>query len=203
MSFCFVLSNRLYGQELKTEKIAEVNILVDPPTSAGTKIIYPIKGGTITGKINGKFLPIGADFGFLISPLTVKADSNPASAKNKMSAVSLNAFIDGKCSMRRFSALMWLNPKMMSATNGISLTMVTNSMKRTLFFESKTFTSIIEAISSTISEMRISVPDKIGNIPASELTTRLRIAASLRMHQPKKNNQLMRKPAKGPNAAST
>ena len=62
------------GQDLKTEKIGEVNILVDLPTSAGSKIIYPIKGGTITGKINGKVLPIGADFGTLISPTTFKLD---------------------------------------------------------------------------------------------------------------------------------
>lgn len=62
------------GQELKTEKIAEVNILTDAPTAAGSKIIYPIKGGTITGKINGTFLPIGADFGSLISPTNFKLD---------------------------------------------------------------------------------------------------------------------------------
>jgi hypothetical protein len=74
VTFCFVLTKGSYGQELKTEKIAEVNILIDPPTAAGTKIIYPIKGGTITGKINGKFLPIGADFGVLISPTTFKLD---------------------------------------------------------------------------------------------------------------------------------
>jgi hypothetical protein len=71
---CALPFTNSYGQELKTEKIAEVNILVDPPTAAGTKIIYPIKGGTIAGKINGKFLPIGADFGTLIAPSTFKLD---------------------------------------------------------------------------------------------------------------------------------
>lgn len=71
---CALTFANSYGQEFKTEKIAEVNILVDLPTAAGTKIIYPIKGGTITGKINGKFLPIGADFGTLISPTTFKLD---------------------------------------------------------------------------------------------------------------------------------
>ncbi len=74
ITLCSVFSMRSYGQELKTEEIAEVNIPLDPPFTAGTKIIYPIKGGTITGKITGKFLPIGADFGSLISPTTYKLD---------------------------------------------------------------------------------------------------------------------------------
>ena len=74
VTFCFVFFKGSYGQELKTEKIAEVNMTEDPPTEAGTKIIYPITGGSITGKINGKFLPIGADFGTLISPTTFKLD---------------------------------------------------------------------------------------------------------------------------------
>ena len=73
-TFCFVFFKGSYGQELKTEKIAEVNMTEDPPTEAGTKIIYPITGGTITGKINGKFLPIGADFGTLISPTNFRLD---------------------------------------------------------------------------------------------------------------------------------
>lgn len=74
VSFCFVLAKTSAGQELKTEKIAEVNVLVDPPTAAGSKIIYPITGGTISGKINGNILPLGADFGSLISPTTFKLD---------------------------------------------------------------------------------------------------------------------------------
>ena len=73
-TLCSALGKGSYAQELKTEEIAEVNIPLDPPIAAGTKLIYPIKGGTITGKITGKFLPIGADFGGLISPTTYKLD---------------------------------------------------------------------------------------------------------------------------------
>jgi hypothetical protein len=73
-ALCSILSKGSYGQELKTEEIAEVNIPLDPPFAAGTKIIYPIKGGRISGKITGKFLPVGADFGFLISPTNYKLD---------------------------------------------------------------------------------------------------------------------------------
>lgn len=71
---CFILFESSSGQELKSVKIAELNILVAPPTAAGTKIIYPITGGTISGEINGKVLPIGGDFGTLISPTTFKLD---------------------------------------------------------------------------------------------------------------------------------
>jgi hypothetical protein len=74
ITLCSVLSKGSYGQELKTEEIAEVKIPLDLPIAAGTKIIYPIKGGRITGKITGKFLPVGADFGTLISPTTYKLD---------------------------------------------------------------------------------------------------------------------------------
>ncbi|MFI5187160.1 MAG: hypothetical protein ACHQF0_10570 [Chitinophagales bacterium] len=42
--FCSILIKAPYGQELKSQKIAEANILADQPTAAGTKIIYPIKG---------------------------------------------------------------------------------------------------------------------------------------------------------------
>lgn len=72
--FCSIMLTSSFGQELKAEKFAELNILVDPPTPAGSKIIYPIKGGTISGEINGKVLPIGADFGTLISPTTFKLE---------------------------------------------------------------------------------------------------------------------------------
>ena len=74
VTFCFGFIKGSFGQELKTEKIGELNIFVDPPTVAGTKIIYPIKGGTSSGKITGKILPIGADFGTLLSPTTFKLD---------------------------------------------------------------------------------------------------------------------------------
>ena len=74
VAICFFLFESSSGQELKSVKIAELNVLVAPPTAAGTKIIYPITGGTISGEINGKVLPIGGDFGMLISPTTFKLD---------------------------------------------------------------------------------------------------------------------------------
>ena len=71
---CFGLIETSFGQALKAEKIAELNVMIDPPTMAGSKIIYPIIGGTIRGEINGKVLPIGADFGTLLSPTNFKLD---------------------------------------------------------------------------------------------------------------------------------
>ena len=63
-----------YGQDLKTEKILELNYVLDPAVLAGTKIIYAAKSGTATGKINGKILSIGGDFGTLLTPTTFKLD---------------------------------------------------------------------------------------------------------------------------------
>jgi hypothetical protein len=71
---CFSFAENSFGQDLKAEKIAELNVLINPPTMAGSKIIYPIIGGTIRGEINGNVLPIGADFGTLVSPTNFKLD---------------------------------------------------------------------------------------------------------------------------------
>ena len=71
-SFFLVITS--FGQELKIEKIADVIVNLNPPTMAGTKIIYTVKSGTIKGKINGIILPIGGDFTTLISPTNVKLD---------------------------------------------------------------------------------------------------------------------------------
>lgn len=70
----FLFLNISFGQELKTEKIADVTVNLNPPTMAGSKIIYTVKSGTIKGKINGSILPIGGDFTTLISPTNVKLD---------------------------------------------------------------------------------------------------------------------------------
>ena len=69
-----LLLNTAFGQELKTEKIADVTVNLNPPTMAGSKIIYTVKSGTIKGKVNGTILPIGGDFTTLISPTNVKLD---------------------------------------------------------------------------------------------------------------------------------
>ena len=63
-----------YAQDLKTEKITELNYVLDPAVVAGSKIIYANKSGTATGKINGKILSIGGDFGTLLTPTTFKLD---------------------------------------------------------------------------------------------------------------------------------
>lgn len=63
-----------YAQDLKTEKIMELNYFLDPAVLAGSKIIYANKSGTATGKINGKILSIGGDFGTLLTPTTFKLD---------------------------------------------------------------------------------------------------------------------------------
>jgi hypothetical protein len=63
-----------FGQELKTEKIADVNVNLNPPIIAGTKIIYTVKSGTIKGKINGTVLPIGGDFTSKIGDTNIKLD---------------------------------------------------------------------------------------------------------------------------------
>ncbi|MCW3110164.1 MAG: hypothetical protein JWQ09_4670, partial [Segetibacter sp.] len=74
MTFCFSFIKSSFGQELKTEKIAEINILVNPPIMAGTKIIYTVKGGTVSGNIQGQVLPVGGDFATAIGPTTIKQD---------------------------------------------------------------------------------------------------------------------------------
>lgn len=70
----YLLLNPVFGQELKTEKIADVTVNLNPPTMAGSKIIYTVKSGSIKGKVNGIILPIGGDFTTLISPTNVKLD---------------------------------------------------------------------------------------------------------------------------------
>ena len=63
-----------YAQDLKTEKIMELNYTLDPAVLAGSKVIYANKSGTATGKINGKILSIGGDFGTLLTPTTFRLD---------------------------------------------------------------------------------------------------------------------------------
>ena len=71
---CALTCTYSYGQDLKTEKIVELNYVLDPAVLAGAKIIYANKSGTATGKINGKILSIGGDFGTLLTPTTFKLD---------------------------------------------------------------------------------------------------------------------------------
>ena len=69
-----ILVNALFGQELKTEKIADITVNLNPPTIAGSKIIYTVKSGTVKGKITGSVLPIGGDFASKIGDTNIKLD---------------------------------------------------------------------------------------------------------------------------------
>ncbi len=69
--FCFTVA---HSQDIKIEKIAELQVELEPPVMAGAKAIFPIKGGTVTGKINRKILPVGGGFGVFVSPTTFKVD---------------------------------------------------------------------------------------------------------------------------------
>ena len=71
---CALTFANSYAQDLKTEKIMELNYVLDPAVLAGSKIIYANKSGTATGKISGKILSIGGDFGTLLKPTTFKLD---------------------------------------------------------------------------------------------------------------------------------
>ena len=71
---CALTFANSYAQDLKTEKIMELNYVLDPAVLAGSKIIYANKSGTATGKVNGKILSIGGDFGTLLTPTTFKLD---------------------------------------------------------------------------------------------------------------------------------
>ena len=71
---CALVFTNLFAQDLKTEKIMELNYVLDPAVLAGSKIIYANKSGTARGKINGKILSIGGDFGTLLTPTTFRLD---------------------------------------------------------------------------------------------------------------------------------
>ena len=72
-AFCLV-SNGSFAQELKSEKIMELYLPIIPPVMAGTKIIYPITDGIVSGSIAGKVLALGGDFGTVINATTFKLD---------------------------------------------------------------------------------------------------------------------------------
>src|SRR5260221_11049090 len=63
-----------YGQDLKTESIMETNFFLTTPVIASSKSINGWTGGTVTGKITGKILPIGGEFGIILNSTTYKLD---------------------------------------------------------------------------------------------------------------------------------
>ncbi len=69
----FIVSS-VSAQEIKLEKLFDLNFILNPPTMAGTKIIYTATGGTVSGLINGKILPVGGDFGEFMNDSTFRID---------------------------------------------------------------------------------------------------------------------------------
>ncbi|OYU66995.1 MAG: hypothetical protein CFE22_06830 [Cytophagaceae bacterium BCCC1] len=61
-------------EELKSELIMEMDIPLFPPVQIGSKIIYALKEGNVKGKLEGKTLALGGDFGSMIGPSTFKLD---------------------------------------------------------------------------------------------------------------------------------
>ena len=76
----FFISQKVKAQDLKYELLCDVKVFLDTPvpvgkTLSGTRTVYPVKGGTVTGqKINGKVLPIGADWILTSDSVTSKMD---------------------------------------------------------------------------------------------------------------------------------
>lgn len=60
--------------DLKSELIMEMDVPLFPPTMVGSKIIYTLKEGTVNGKVEGKTLALGGDFGSMTGPSTFKLD---------------------------------------------------------------------------------------------------------------------------------
>jgi len=84
LSILFVASNPVGSQELKYEFLFEAEALLDTPiivgtSPVGTRIIYPVKGGTIQGPdLRGKILPGGADWMLKLDSVTYKLDIRAA-----------------------------------------------------------------------------------------------------------------------------
>lgn len=78
--FIAILSQQVQAQELKSEFLFDLELDINTPqvigsVPTGTRIIFPFKGGTVKGdKINGKVLPVGADWGLNLDSTTFKID---------------------------------------------------------------------------------------------------------------------------------
>ncbi|MEO6453910.1 MAG: DUF3237 domain-containing protein [Ginsengibacter sp.] len=59
---------------LAAEEIFVITATLNPPSMEGQRILAGINGGTVSGKINGKVLPIGGEFGNFITPTSFKID---------------------------------------------------------------------------------------------------------------------------------
>lgn len=75
LAACAAIPYKGSSQGITTEPIFVMTAdLTRPPVLAGTKVIYVVTGGTLTGKITGKVLPIGGDFATFTTATTLKLD---------------------------------------------------------------------------------------------------------------------------------
>lgn len=74
------IGNTSKGQNLETEFLYKIDLSLDPgieigKAPVGTRVIYPIKGGTFEGqKIKGKVRSIGGDWVLRLDSATTKLD---------------------------------------------------------------------------------------------------------------------------------
>ena len=60
------------------EEIFEITATLNPHYMEGGRLMAMINGGDVTGKIKGKVLPVGGEFGIFISADTYKIDVRAA-----------------------------------------------------------------------------------------------------------------------------
>lgn len=65
-------------ETIAAEEILEITATLNPPSLEGPRVLAAINGGTVTGKITGKVLPIGGEFGVFLTPTTYKIDVRAA-----------------------------------------------------------------------------------------------------------------------------
>lgn len=80
MVMSLFVANTTNAQKLETEFLYKIDLLLDPgieigKTPVGTRVIYPIKGGSFEGpKIKGKVRSIGGDWVLRLDSSTTKLD---------------------------------------------------------------------------------------------------------------------------------
>lgn len=80
LTVALLLGSKGYAQKLETEFLYKISLVLDKPldmgnTPSGTRIAYPVKGGTFEGpNIKGKVLPVGEDWLLKVDENTNKLD---------------------------------------------------------------------------------------------------------------------------------
>lgn len=65
-------------ETLEAEEIFTITATLNPPYLDGQRIIATINSGVVKGKINGKVLPVGGEFGTFVTLETYKVDVRAA-----------------------------------------------------------------------------------------------------------------------------